>query len=415
MTNSNNKALLEAAGFSSDRMQRLDAVMQNMIDTNKYVGISLMVARHGKIIKDSQYGYQDLESRAPLKKDAIFRLASTTKPVTSAALMTLFEEGKWQLDDPVTNFIPEFAGLKVATPDGDLVPIAHPMTMRHILSSSAGFPGPSIWATVNPDVNKAYEAMTMQDGTLEDMIGKLSKLPLETQPGTKFRYGLVQNIQGAIIERISGQPFNEFISDRLFKPLGMVDTDFYIPAPKLERGTPLYTYDSELNIVLAEQQGIFADRHDTMPSFFAGDWGLYSTTADYMRFALMIANGGSVDGVHVLAPSTVKLMMSNLLAEGVQVEFLHPWAGTGYGAGMCIALDPAHAPYSSGAIGKGSVFWTGAHGTWFWVDPVNDLAVVGMSQIAGAAAAHVGMPHPAPDIRVFSQSLTYQALVDPSK
>ena len=184
-----------SVGFSEERLDRLDDAMQVEINAGHYAGISLMVARHGKLVKFRRYGYQSLESLAPLQEDAIFRIASMTKPIIGAAMMTLYEEGKWQLDDPVTKFIPEFADLQVLK-DDELVPLDRPMTMRHLMASSAGFAFGAPVGSTNPKLDEMYAAAGLFSGSNEDMIAKMAKLPLEAQPGTLFRYGLQQEFQG---------------------------------------------------------------------------------------------------------------------------------------------------------------------------------------------------------------------------
>jgi CubicO group peptidase (beta-lactamase class C family) len=217
-----------------------------------------------------------------------------------------------------------------------------------------------------------------------------------------------------VVERISGQTFDRFLADRLFNPLG-VDTGFSVPGAQRGRIPPLYAYDAAMKLVPAAQHGAFSPVAGQAPAILSGAGGLYSTMTDYMRFAQILANGGELGGVRILAPSTVALMMSDMLAEGVRLEFLQPLVGIGYGADLGIVLDPGRAPYNSGGIGKGSVFWTGAHGTWFWIDSANDLIVLGMVQQDTAAAAHVGFPTAAPDLRALSRSLIYQALLSPSR
>jgi len=401
-------------GFSTERLRKLDAAMQAEIDNGKYAAISVMIARHGELIKDSRYGYQDLANRSPLHADAIFRIASMTKPVTGVALMILYEDGKWQLDDPVSKFIPEFADLKVASAQGPAA-LNHPITMRELVTSTAGFAGGYDMGSANPEVDHSYVRANLKNGTLADMIEKLSHIPLESQPGAKFRYGYQHDIQGAVVERISGQSFDRFLRERLFLPLGMIDTGFGVAPEKRSRLVPLYTYDHELKLVLAKEQGAFTPVAGETPTYLSGAGGLYSTMPDYMRFAQMLANGGTLRGVRILAPSTVKLMMSDLLPEGVKLSFMQPILGVGYGVDLGIVLDPGRASFNSGALGKGTVFWTGAHGTWFWIDPVNDVVVLGMTQQETAGAAHMGMPTPAPDLRAISRSLIYQALTEPRR
>src|SRR5271156_2224232 len=205
----------DSVGFSTERLNRLDGAMQAEIDAGHYAGISVMVARHGKLVKFRCYGYQALGGSEPLREDGIYRIASMTKPIIAAAMLLVYEEGKWQLDDPVTRFIPEFADLKVLQ-DGKLVPLDRPMTLRHVMASSAGFAfGPTMGST-NPKVDEIYAAADLWSGTNDEMIAKLAKLPLEAQPGTLFRYGLQQEVQGAIIRRLTGEDVDTFLEGRIF-------------------------------------------------------------------------------------------------------------------------------------------------------------------------------------------------------
>lgn len=407
-----------SAGFCSRRLDRLDAAMQAEIDAGHYAGISVAVARHGKLAKSGCYGYQTLEQRQPLREDAIYRIASMTKPIIAVAMLLLYEEGHWQLDDPVTRFIPEFADLQVMQQDGTRVPLQRPMRMRHIMSTTAGFAfGPPL-GSVNPAVDALYANADLWSGTHEDFIAELARLPLEAQPGTHFRYGLQQEVQGAIIRRISGQPLDQFLEERIFSPLGMRDTGFGVPADQRDRIAPRYALDEHLKLVLAEDQSPFPAVAGTpagvTPRFLLSIAGLYSTTHDYLRFAQMLANGGVLDGVELLSPSSVALMSSNLLAENVPMHFLESFDGIGYGMNVGIVLDPARASFNGGGMGRGTFYWGGVHGTWFWVDPVNDLVVVGMIQQVDGGNPMTGRPYPVPDIRGICRSIVYGALINPA-
>jgi len=410
-------AVPESVGFSSERLDRVDAAMQAEIDAGHYAGISLAVSRHGKLVKSGFYGYQSLEGREPLREDAIYRIASMTKPIIAVAMLLLYEEGKWQLDDPVTQFIPEFADLKVMK-DGQLVPLDRPMIMRHIMSTSAGFAFGPLLGSTNSQVDALYAAANLWSGTNDDLIAKLAKLPLESQPGTEFRYGLQQEVQGAIIKRITGKTIDVFLQERIFTPLRMKDTGFGVAPDQRDRIPPRYAVDKDLKLVLAKDQSAFPALAGTppgvTPKLLLSIAGLYSTTQDYMRFAQMLANGGELDGVRILTPSSVKLMSSNLLAEGVSMHFLKPLYGVGYGMNVGIVLDPARAEFNGGELGKGSFYWGGVHGTWFWVDPANDIVVVGMIQQEDGGNEMTGRPYPMPDVRAISRSITYGALVDPA-
>jgi len=404
-----------SVGFSAERLNRIDPALQAEIDAGHYAGLSVMVARHGKLVKSGFYGYQTLEGREPLREDAIYRIASMTKPIIAVAMLLLYEEGKWQLDDPVTKFIPEFADLKVSK-DGELVPLDRPMTMRHLMASSAGFAfGPGL-GTTNPDVDDMYSKAGLWSGTNDDIIPKLAKLPLESQPGTEFRYGLQQEVQGAILRRISGEQLDTLLERRIFAPLGMKDTGFDVAPDQRERIAPRYALDQNLKLVLAQDQSPFPAVAGTppgvKPKYLLSIAGLYSTTQDYMRFAQMLGNRGTLDGVQILSPNSVKLMSSNLLPAGVPMHFLQPFEGIGYGMNVGIVLDPSHASFNGGANGAGTFYWGGVHGTWFWVDPTYDIVVVGMLQQQDGGNPMTGRPYPVPDVAGISRAITYGALVD---
>jgi CubicO group peptidase (beta-lactamase class C family) len=408
----------DSVGFSGDRLHRLDGAIEALIDAGNYAGISVTIARHGKLVKSAHYGFQSLDSKEPLREDAIYRIASMTKPIIAVAMLLLYEEGKWQLDDHVTKFIPEFADLKVMRPDGTLVPLERPMTMRHLMSSSAGFAfGPGLGST-NVAVDALYAKADLWSGTNDEIIPKLAKLPLESQPGTEFRYGLQQEVQGAILRRISGEPLDTFLEKRIFTPLGMKDTGFGVPADQRDRIPPRYMLDENLKLVPAPDQSAFPAVAGTppgvTPKYLLSIAGLYSTAHDYLRFAQMLANGGALDGIRVLSPTSVTLMRSNLLAEGVPMHFLFPFAGIGYGMNVGVILDPSHASFNGGPVGAGTFYWGGVHGTWFWVDPVNDIVVVGMFQQQDGGNPMTGRPYPAPDPRAMTRSIVYGALLDPA-
>ncbi len=406
-----------SVGFSPERLDRLDDAMRAEIDAGHYAGISVTIARHGKLVKFGSYGYQSLESRSPLRDDAIFRIASMTKPIIAVAMMTLYEEGRWQLDDPVTKFIPEFADMQVLK-DDELVPLDRPMTMRHLMASCAGFAFGAPVGSTNLELDEMYAAAGLFSGTNEDMVEKMAKLPLEAQPGTLFRYGLQQEFQGVILQRLTGQALDTFLERRIFGPLGMKDTGFGVAPQDRDRIAPRYALDESLELGLAPDQSPFPVLAGTAagekPRYLLSIAGLYSTAQDYLRFAQLLANGGGLEDVRILAPTSVALMTSNLLPEGVPMRFEQPFAGVGYGMGVGIVLDPARADFNGGGIGAGTCYWGGVHGTWFWVDPTHDVIVVGMVQQQDAGNAMTGRPYPVPDIRAISRSITYGALVDPA-
>jgi CubicO group peptidase (beta-lactamase class C family) len=343
------------------------------------------------------YGVQDLATKKPVRSDTIFRLASMTKPIVGVAMMMLWEQGKWTLDDPVAKHIPEFAGLKVSTPAGE-VPQATPMTMRQLMSHTAGF-----------DVNAGYAKLRIpeRDKPLQAFIDRLAKLPLAAQPGTDWRYGPSVDIQGYVVEKLSGQPLDVFLRTKIFEPLGMKDTGFFVETSKLDRVSSVFTYSADKHLIKAPAD---AQRSpEIKPAFLSGSGGLFSTTDDYYRFAQMVLNGGEANGKRFLKESTVKLMRTNVLADGVAVDtYGPPQPGLGFGLDFAVVMDPAAAKTPEA---KGSFYWGGAFGTWFWLDPVNDVVVVGMIQNVNGSQPTGGSPQ----VRPLSRRLVYQALADPKK
>ena len=385
----------ESVGFSADGLRALQRTMRGLVDETKLAGVTTLVARHGKVVYFDAYGVQDLATKKPVTKDTIFRIASMTKPIVGVAMMMLWEQGKWTLDDPVAKHIPEFAGLKVAAAKGE-VPQTRPMTMRQLMSHTAGF-----------DVTAGYAKAGLRDSDLQGMINKLARLPLSTQPGTAWQYGPSVDIQGYLVEKFSGQPLDVFLRTRIFEPLGMKDTGFWIDGSKANRITQIFTYDAEKRLIAAAAQGT----PTVKPLFLSGSGGLLSTTEDYFKFAQMVLNGGQANGKRFLKASTVELMRTNMLAKGVMVgSSTSTQPGIGFGLDFAIVMDPVAA---KNPAGKNSFYWNGAFGTWFWIDPANDLVVVGMIQNVDA-----GAPPPSgnsPQVRPISRQLVYQALVDPRK
>src|SRR5262245_23643589 len=383
----------ESVGFSSDGMKALQRTMRALVDDGKLAGVTTLVARHGKVVYLDAYGVQDLATKKPVTSDTIFRLASMTKPIVGVAMMMLWEEGKWALDDPVAKYIPQFAGLKVATPSGEL-PQTRPMTMRQLMSHTAGF-----------DVNEGYAKANLRGSDLQGMIDKLSKLPLAAEPGSDWRYGPSVDIQGYIVEKLSGQKLDVFLRTRIFEPLGMKDTGFWVDAAKVDRVTSMFTYGPDKHIIAAPPQR----DPSAKPAFVSGSGGLLSTNDEYVQFAVMVGNGGQASGIRFLKASTVELMRTNVLADGVAVDtFGAALPGIGFGLDFAIVMDPTAAKTPEG---RNSFYWGGAFGTWFWIDPTNDLVVVGMMQNLAGSSPTGGSPQ----VRPLSRQLVYQALVDPKK
>jgi CubicO group peptidase (beta-lactamase class C family) len=396
----------ESVGMSSERLARLDAGMKSLINEGRLAGTVTMVARHGKVVEFDAAGKRDLASNAAMQKDSIFRIYSMSKPITGVAMMMLFEEGKWQLNDPVAKFIPEFANLKVYSTDASgnmtLKEQNHPVTMRELLSHSGGF---SYGFFSNTPVDKLQREADLLNvnNSLDEFIKRVAKLPLNSQPGSEWHYSISVDIQGYIVQKLSGMPFEEYLEKRIFKPLAMTDTAFYVPKEKLNRFAEMYDYDKDGKLhPVGTTEGLNHD-FSAKPALSSGGGGLVSTATDYMRFCQMLLNGGQLDGVRLLSPRTVELMRSNALAPGLSIFA----PGAGFGLDFAVYTDPVAA---GGYYGKGTYWWGGAAGTWFWIDPVSDLIVIGMiQQVAGTGAAAV---NGVPDVRGLSHAYTYQAILD---
>jgi CubicO group peptidase (beta-lactamase class C family) len=402
----------ETQGFSSGRLERLHALMQQVVDKKEVAGVVTLLARHGKVVDYRVYGKRDLATGAPMTKDTIFRDYSMTKPVTGVAMMILYEEGKWQPSDPIAKYIPEFAHLKVyngtdASGNMILVDPVHAPTMAELMSHTAGF---TYGFFGNTPVDKMVrEADVFGAPNLQGMIDRLAKLPLLYQPGTEWNYSLSMDIEGYIVEKLSGESLLDFMRDHIYQPLGMKDAGFWVPKEKQNRFATLYWWDPETHEVSAQAHGFVSPHpYDAPPAVPSGGGGMVSTIEDYYRFAQMMANGGQLDGKRILSPESVKLMTSNHLSPeltsgkfGIGAQHMRP--GFGYGYNCAVEYNPQEANLPDG---KGTFLWDGAAGTWFWVDPANDIVFVGMIQRMNGGE---------PNLQYLSRSIVYGALVDPAK
>ncbi len=404
----------EDLGFDSARLKKLDDYMANVVASGRVAGMTTLLARHGQIVSFNTWGKANLETGASLKEDSIFRIYSMTKPVTGVAMMILFEEGKWRLDDPVTRFVPEFKTLRVVKSikaDGtmELEDMKRPPTMREIMSHTAGF-GYGL-AEEHPVDKMFRQKEVLSASNLKQMIDRTAEIPLMYQPGTSWYYSSVVDIQGYIIEKISGQTLGQFMQSRIFAPLKMNDTAFYTGAEKADRLAAVYVFDRDLGKIVEAKQlfGVDMPDYTKPPRNESGGGGLVSTTMDYARFAQMVVNGGELDGVRILAPATVELMGTNVIPKNVLVNSNGTTAArfneaVGFGLDFQVITDARDA----GSLeGDGSISWGGAAGTWFWVDPTNDLIFVGMIQRMGGTGGD--------DLGSMARTLTYQALVNPEK
>jgi CubicO group peptidase (beta-lactamase class C family) len=399
----------EEVGFSSQGLARIDEhLRERYVDAGKIAGCLTLVARHGKVAHLSPLGSMDLARGKPMREDTIFRIYSMTKPVTSVALMMLHERAVFQLTDPVHKWIPELEHLRVYRygkyPTFATDPAQRPMTVRDLLTHQSGLTYGFMERT---GVDAAYRRLKLGDGTgtLRDFVRELATLPLEFSPGTAWNYSVATDVLGHLVEVMSGQPFDQYLREKIFAPLGMQDTGFTVRAGEEERFAANYTRGPGKELVLLDDP---ADSPYTRPkTFFGGGSGLVSTVADYHRFAEMLRRGGELDGARILGPRTLRYMVTNHLPGGKDLAALAlgsfsetRYEGVGFGLGFSVTLDPVRAqtPSSVGEFG-----WGGMASTAFWVDPVEDLSVVFMTQL---------VPSSTFNFRGQLKSLVYGAIVD---
>ena len=373
------------AGFTDEGIAALEARMGQYVADGQLYSIHTRLVQDGEIVSDFKTGIVGLEAQKPVADDTIYRIYSMTKPITGVAMMMLWEDGKFSLDDPVTRHIPEFEGLQVldgVNEDGTpkLVAANRAPTMRELMSHTAGF----AYGLFGTDpANAAFrDRAILSSPDLQSFIGQVADVPLLFQPGEAWAYSAAVDIQGYIVEKLSGQSFGAFLDERIFTPLGMTDTGFYAPAEDYDRLSELYGYHPETGQLVPVPYPAVQFRKETI-AMESGGGGLVSTMDDYAAFAQMMLNDGELDGTRLLEPETVALMRTNVLPEGMQLSSLgqnrgEVREGIGFGLDLGLLTDPeaAGAPHS-----QGSYFWGGAAGTWFWVDPANDFYFIGMIQI----------------------------------
>lgn len=377
----------ESVGFSSKRLGRLSARMQGYIDDGKLAGALTMLARGGETFHFETYGVQDLKTGVPTERDTIFRLYSMTKPITSVAVMMLYEEGRFSLDDPVGKFIPAFASMKVYDGTDEtgmrLVDQERPITIRHLLTHTAGI---SYGLFKDTPIDALYHESRIADAdsTLSELMDRLGKIPLVNQPGTKWRYSISPTVLGYLVEVVSGQPFDVFLRERMFAPLGMNDTSFFVPEEKLGRLATAYVPTRGGGI--APHEGSITTRHTRPHAMKSGGAGLVSTAADYMRFCRMMLNGGALDGNRLLSPKTVQMMVSDHLTNdlkpyAVEERMADYTKGCGFGLGFRVVNDIAQ----HGVPGSNGMYsWFGLASCYFWIDPAEELIAIMMAQFLPA-------------------------------
>ena len=389
----------EDEGFSKERLERIAPVIQKYIDEDLTPGVLTAIMRSGKIVYLETQGFMDVKEEKPLQEDAIFRIASMTKPIASVALMILWEEGYFQLNDPVSKFIPAFSETKVSTTSdasgktGDLVEPKRAITIRDMLTHTAGLANNYIG---NKD---AYRKAMYQPRpkSNSEQINRLAMLALNYHPGEEWQYSAATSVVGHLVEIISGKSLDIFLKERLFDPLDMPDTHFYLDNTKDGRLAAQYKPDKDKRIVL-QDPGSKKSRFITAPrNIFSGSGGLVSTARDYLRFQQMILNEGQLNGVRILAPSTVSLMLENHTGS-LPIWLTGP--GTGFGLGYGVIVDRGK---SGSPLSQGSAYWGGAYCTISWIDREKNLVGLLMTQVR---------PYTHINIRRDFQVLTYQSIVD---
>ena len=400
----------EAAGMDAGRLGRIDEhLMARYIDPGKIAGCQVAVARKGVVAYYGAYGYADREREVPVAEDTIWRIYSMTKPVTAVALMTLYERGYFALTDPVSRFIPEWNGMRVAERGADgekhLVKPVRPVQIRDLMMHTAGIGYGADNAGIDT-VQIGRRGGLRMDKDLEALVTRLGATPLRFHPGRHWLYSLGLDVCGRLIEIMSGRGFDQFLADEIFGPLGMVDTGFYVPEASVGRFAANYGRNSRRELVLVDDP--VSSSYLSVPSFLGGGGGLVSTMGDYLRFTSMLLNGGELDGRRILGRKTVELMTVNHLQGGAELTDLAlpggygevGFEGMGFGLGVAVNVGPA----ASGGIGSpGDYMWGGAASTTFWVDPAEDLTVVFMTQL---------LPSGTFNFRGQLRSLVYPAIVD---
>lgn len=402
-------------GLDAARLERVGAHLERAyIAPGKIAGCQIAVHRHGHPAYFKSFGHLDKERGVAMPDDAIFRIYSMTKPVTSVALMTLFEQGLFELDDPVARFFPSWLNHRVwISGEGDAMvtePVKRPVSIRDVLTHMSGltYGGGLPGVGVEHPVDHVYRGLKIRSfgggDTLMSFMEKLSQVPLRFQPGSAWMYSLASDVCGALVEKISGKPFDQYLQEVIFAPLGMVDTGFQVAPDKAHRFASNYQRNADKTTTLMDDRTTSA--YLKTPGFISGGGGLTGTTADYMRFCEMLRRGGELDGARILGPRTVELMHDNHLPNGDDLDaqaiglFSETSnAGIGFGLGFAMTIDQV----ATGGLSAGDYYWGGAASTIFWVDPIEELSVVFMTQL---------MPSRAFNFRGQLKSLIYSAIID---
>ncbi|MYB96493.1 beta-lactamase family protein [Candidatus Poribacteria bacterium] len=384
------RAVPEDVGMSTSRLERIAPVMQRWVDDGKIPCTLTMIAREGRLVHLEKCGTQNVATAKPIEFDTIFRIYSMTKPITSIAVMMLYEEGHFQLGTPVSELIPAFKDMQVYTEGGEaIVDAEREMTIKHLLTHTSGLIYGGDW---EHPINERYRAANFYGGDLANMAKELGNIPLLHHPGAAWNYGMSTDVLGYLVEIVSGIPFEEFLKTRILNPLGMNDTAFSVPDGKADRYATLYEPTEDGGIQVIENAPVSSG---PFSFFHSGGAGLQSTAADYLRFCQMLLNDGELDGVRLLGRKTVELIRMNHISDDWQPL---ERTGCGFGLGFAVVTNVAdtHAPGS-----EGTYSWSGLASTTFWIDPVEELIGILMTQLIGDSPFHA-------QFRV----LTYQAITD---
>lgn len=394
------------AGFSEQRLALIDEVVARYIEANQIPGAVTLVARRGEVVHFKAQGLRNVEAGAPMTEDTLFRIASMTKPITSVALMILWEEGRFQLDDPISKFLPQFTDMKVALPSAHdsgvgvretLVPAKRPITIEHVLTHTTGFPNLYRGVERKPFMDAYLPEIEQQDATIDELVDAFSRLPLNFHPGEAWEYSRATCVAGKLVEVISGQPLDAFMRERIFAPLGMDDTFFAVPENRIDRFAVAYKPGDDSTIEVldsADENSQFLQRPR---GYFMGSGGLVSSTADYFRFQQMMLNGGEYNGARILGPKTIELMTASHTGD-LPIWISGPGYGFGLGYGVKTDLGLSKTPSS-----VGTYRWGGYYCTTFWVDPAEQIVGILMTQLA---------PNRHINVRADFETVVYAALVE---
>lgn len=370
---------------------QIAAALGGLIEQGEFAGAATLVWRDGQVVQVGGFGWRDREARLPVERDTIFRIASMTKPITSTAALMLYDEGRFELEDPITDWAPEFAQMRVMrAPDGaldDTVPAERPITFLDLLTHRAGL---TYGAFHSGPINGAYAAALGMDFdshlTPDAWIAGLASLPLIDQPGAGFHYGASTDLLGLLIARIAGVGLDELLARRIFRPLGMKDTGFIVPPEKHQRRAKMYGFDAEGGLEHRPQLPAFLGERPADLAFCSGGAGLWSTLDDYLAFARMFVGDGAVDGARLLKVGTLRRMTANFLSDpqiqAATMMGLPAFTGQGFGLGVAVVLDPDKATATRCKGGVGTVGWPGAYGGWWQADPTDGSVMIFLAQNA---------------------------------